>query len=235
VLAAALALAAVHLVAARLRFLSGIPRSQWLSAAGGVSVAYVFGHLLPELAAAQATVADEAGELLGFLEEHVYLLALVGLVVFYGVERASLSSRQRRGGDATGPGAFVLSTALFAVYNAMIGYLLVRGEAETVASTLLFTAALGLHFVINDFGLREHHKDAYDRVARYVLAAAVVAGWAAGRVTEVSEEALALLLAFIAGGVVLNVLKEELPGERRARFVPFLAGAIGYTALLQAI
>jgi len=49
-LVAVVALALVHLVVAKLRFLGGTPRSVWLSGAGSVSVAYVFVHLLPDLA-----------------------------------------------------------------------------------------------------------------------------------------------------------------------------------------
>jgi hypothetical protein len=40
------------------------------------------------------------------------------------------------------------------------------------------------------------------------------------------------LFAFLAGGVVLNVLKEELPEERESRFWAFALGAASYTALL---
>ncbi|WP_226480697.1 universal stress protein [Natrinema amylolyticum] len=52
----ALALALVHLFAGRLGFSGPIPRSRWLSFAGGVSVAYVFVHLLPEVGAAAAAI-----------------------------------------------------------------------------------------------------------------------------------------------------------------------------------
>ena len=45
--------AAVHLLENRVRFLDGTPRSIWLSIAGDISVAYVFVHLLPELAEGQ--------------------------------------------------------------------------------------------------------------------------------------------------------------------------------------
>jgi hypothetical protein len=65
-------LALVHAIAATLRFLEGTPRSAWLSMAGGVSAAYVFVHLLPELAQAQErveSVAVTAG--LDLLEQHV--------------------------------------------------------------------------------------------------------------------------------------------------------------------
>lgn len=57
---AALLLAAVHVVTPSLRFLEGIPRNAWLSMAGGVSVAYVFVHLLPELAVGEARVRHGA-------------------------------------------------------------------------------------------------------------------------------------------------------------------------------
>ena len=43
----------VHVFAHRLKFLDGTPRSRWLSAAGGISLAYVFLHFMPELAHGQ--------------------------------------------------------------------------------------------------------------------------------------------------------------------------------------
>ena len=245
-LIAALALGAVHLFGQRLRFLTLVPRSRWLSLAGGVSVAYVFVHLLPELAEGQATIEGEGkGEgaaaarepLLGFLEAHVYLVALVGLAVFYGVEKHSLSSRRRNeeqtGQDHTTDSAFWLIIASFAIYNAVIGYLLLRSELEQLSQLVLYTLALGVHFLINDFALSEHHRHAYHRLARWIIAAAVLVGWVVGTITDVPERAVALIIAFIAGGVVLNVLKEELPGERLAQFWPFAGGALAYTVLLQ--
>src|SRR5829696_9068335 len=54
----------------------------------------------------------------------------------------------------------------------------------------------------HDHGLREHHKDAYLRKGRWVLAAAVVLGWVVGLLTEIPEVAIAVLTAFLAGGVI---------------------------------
>jgi zinc transporter ZupT len=239
-LIAALALAAVHLFAPRLRFLTLVPRTSWLSAAGGVSVAYVFVHLLPELAEGQAAIeGEQAGPAppLEFLEHHVYLVALIGLGVFYGVEKHSLSSRRRNSQqsaeDRTSDDAFWLGIASFAVYNALIGYLLLHSELEELTQLTLYTVAIGVHFVINDVALREHHCDVYRRVGRWLISGAVLVGWIVGIATDISERALALIVAFIAGGIVLNVLKEELPRERLAQFWPFAAGALAYTVLLQ--
>ncbi len=240
-LVAALALVVVHLHSGKIRFLEAVPRSGWLSAFGGVSVAYVFAHLLPELAEGQRTIEEEVsgGGVLGYAEDHVYIVALLGLALFYYVEKKSLDSRhaghERDGEDRTGPAAFRLSIASFAIYNVLIGYLLLHGEFEALPVLVLYTVAIGLHFVINDFGLREHHKDAYEHSGRYVLSAAVLIGWLLGLMREIPEAAIAVVIAFIGGGVVLNVLKEELPGERRARFLPFAAGAAAYAALLQLV
>lgn len=235
-LLAALGLAAAHVFAGRMQFLAVIPRSRWLSLAGGISVAYVFVVLLPELGEGQRSVGE--GALLPFLNHDVYLLALVGLALFYGVERVSRSSRaaQRAAGrpDRTSGPVFWMSTGSFGLYNAIIGYLLHREDSD-LTSLVLFALAVGVHFVVNDYGLREHHREEYQRSGRWVLGAALLAGWLVGALAEVSEAAIVVLLAFIAGGVILNTIKEELPEVRQSRFAPFAAGAAGYAALLQAI
>ncbi len=235
---AALVLVAVHLFGGWLRFLDGTPRSIWLSVAGGVSVAYVFVHLLPELAEGQEKLLERLGEALSFLENHIYLLSLVGLAVFYGLERAASSSRRRRRAgdeaDAASGGVFWLHVSSFAVYNAIVGYLLVHREEGGLLNLLLFSVAMALHFLVTDHGLREHHREEYARIGRPVLVAAIVLGWALGVSTEISEVALSVLIAFLGGGVILNVLKEELPEERESRFWAFAVGAALYAALLLA-
>jgi hypothetical protein len=181
-------LAGVHLLSGRLQVLGISPRSRWLSAAGGVSVAYVFVHLLPDLADEQETIREATGDSFSFLEYHVYLVALVGLAAFYGLERAAKVSRvkERSAGreDSTGGGVFWLHTASFTVYNALIGYLLLHREDPGPGALVLFAFAMGVHFVVNDYGLRYDHKGAYDRMGRWVLAAAILAGWVGGSLSR---------------------------------------------------
>ncbi|MEN9518253.1 MAG: hypothetical protein RLZZ381_841 [Cyanobacteriota bacterium] len=235
----AIALALIHLFAGKLRFLETTPRNIWLSFASGVSVAYVFVHILPELSQAQETVTGAVGEALSFLEHHVYLLALLGLAIFYGLERAAIVSRQRNQkegkGDVTEIGVFWLHIVSFAFYNALIGYLLLHREEAGVLSLFFFFLAMALHFVVNDFGLRENHKHVYHKLGRWILAAAIIVGWAIGVGSELSPAAIALLFAFLAGGVILNVLKEELPEERQSRFWAFALGSGIYAVLLLAV
>ncbi|GET41554.1 hypothetical protein MiSe_63660 [Microseira wollei NIES-4236] len=135
--ALAIGLALTHLFSGKLRF-APIPRSRWLSAAGGVSVAYVFVHILPELNQHQAVLEQVESGVISYLEHQVYLIALLGLTVFYGLERMAKLSRQRGKGDITSPGVFWLHIASFSIYNALIGYLLLhRNRALLVCCCFL--------------------------------------------------------------------------------------------------
>ena len=227
----------VHLYARNLPFLERTPRSRWLSAAGGISIAYVFVDVFPGLARARDTLAQAWG-LLPFAEHHAYLIALGGLLSFYALESiVSGSQRAREGTDTgrettTGMGVFWLHMASFAVYNALVGYLLARGETQTPSALLFYFIAMAVQFALNDHALRQDHRETYRRAGRWLLAAAILVGWGIGLATEVSGAATGMLTAFLAGGVVMNVMKEEEPG--RSGVLPFVAGALGYAALLLA-
>lgn len=237
-LLSAVGLALVHLFGGKLRFLEVVPRSRWLSLAGGASIAYVFVHLLPELSERQEIFEQTDGLVVGFLEHHVYLVALIGLVAFYGLEKVAISSRKQKQaageGDSTEVSVFWLHISSFAAYNVLIGYLLVHREEPGIWSLFAFFLALGFHFFVNDYSLRQHHKSQYHQVGRWILAGAVFCGWAIGQATEITEPAIAVLFAFLAGGIVLNVIKEELPEERLSTFWAFVLGTVVYTALLLA-
>ena len=177
-------LAAVHLFVGRFSF-DGVPRRQYLSLAGGVAIAYVFVHILPALTERQSAFAAGSGDLLGAVGEHaLFLVALAGFATFYGLERLATRSRREADraavpGDAetrTSGGVFWLHVGSFALYNAFIGYHLLHRESGGVAALLLYATAIALHFVVNDHSLREHHRAAYTRVGRWVLAGAVIAG-----------------------------------------------------------
>lgn len=235
-IALAIFLGLVHIFADRIRRLCHIPPCWWMSIAGGVSTAYIFLDVFPELGESQLELEPVIGPLFGYLEHHVYLLALVGLGLFYGLEKLAVRSRRHRhkmqGEDWTGPGVFWVHTLSFASYSAILGYLLQEMEDHGLGSTLLLFIALALHFIVNDVGLREHHQRAYDRLGRWILAGAIVSGWLLGQAIEVSAAAIAATWALVSGGIILNVLKEELPENQESHFGAFAGGALIYALLL---
>lgn len=233
-LAAAIAFAAVHLLIGRLHFLDTIPRSRWLSAAGGIAVAYVFVHLLPELSHHSGSLSEALG-LGGSAVPIGWAVALGGLVAFYALERMARRHDTREEGEHMPHEAFWLHLASFAFYNVLIGYLLLHREEEGWFALLAYAVAMGVHFVTNDFGLRQDYAHRYDQVGRWVLVAAVLSGWSLGVAVEVPEGVIAAAFALLAGGIVLNVLKEELPQERQSALGPFLGGAGVYGAAMLAL
>lgn len=242
-------LALIHVVGWRLRFLDVIPRSRWLSAGSGISVGYVFVHILPQLAESQDTLQVSAQLLVRFAEHHVYLLAMLGMIVFYGLERMVKQSREDEHQASNAPpthdapqidpqkpapsaGVFWVHVASFFCYNALIGYLLIHRERPGVASLLLYFVAMAMHFLVNDYGLRQDHKQRYDHLGRWLLAGAILTGWLVGLTIEIHQAAIAVLFSFLAGSVMLNVLKEELPEQRQSNFWAFAIGAAAYASLL---
>ncbi|WP_040285352.1 hypothetical protein [Sporosarcina koreensis] len=226
----------IHLLSKNLKFLSEAPRSRFLSIAGGIAVAYVFLHLLPELSDYQDELQGKLKASLHFLEHHIYIIAMLGLALFYGLEQLAKSSKKQNaeaGQEAkASAGVFWLHIGSFALYNAIIGYLLLKGEYQSHWGMVFYFTAMGVHFITNDKGLRATHKEDYDRYGRWLLAVSIFAGWLAGALFEVNDVLLSVLSAFLAGGVVLNVMKEELPEERESSFPAFFAGLAGYAVLL---
>ena len=85
-------LALVHVFAGRLRFLDVMPRSGWLSFAGGVSVAYVFIHVFPELEEAQRALGEHVvGDAEGAHQRPIRLISVSSMVSTVDITRAAAS------------------------------------------------------------------------------------------------------------------------------------------------
>ena len=211
--------------------LSAAPR-RWLSAAAGVSVAYVFIRALPEMSEAQdifTRVTFNRG--LPFPEYRVYWAALIGFLLFYGLE--NMVSRSGAHGTTQGElgsrFTYKLQLGGFSAYVSLVGYLMVH---ERSLPTLLYLIAMTLHFLAVNHSFEREYSSTYDHGGRWVLAAAVVVGGCVGIFTSMSEELLATLLGFNSGGVVINSMLMELPTEKEGRFWAFCLGAVGYSLLL---
>lgn len=231
----AIGFAVLHFSAKYMVFLKRVPRSRFLSFAGGIAVSYVFVHLLPDLHTHQQVLEKKAQNgLLRFIENHAYLMALMGLALFYGLEEVVSQSTKKKETKASS-GVFWLHVGVFFFYNMLIGYLLIQETFDQVLGMLFYFLALSVHFMTIDQSMREAHQHVYDQYGRWILIFAVLVGWALGAVTELKEAAVSTMLAFLSGALILNVLKEELPKESESSFGAFAAGLIIYSALLLAV
>jgi len=237
-LIAALILSAVYVASGRFDHSEAAERlwmrRRWISAAAGVSVAYVFIDVLPEFEVQRRALVNAAGVQL-FAEQRLYLLALLSFVVFYGLEHVVLVNRQRPSDEGASNRArtmYLLHIAGYAAYSALIGYLVVERADRGALALAVYAFAMALHFLIVDHSLDEAHGAVYARRGRAILAASVLLGWLCGTMLPLPAEALARLFAILAGGVVITSLHAELPDERTGRFWPFCLGAVGFAAVL---
>lgn len=258
----ALLLAGLHLAAPRIRKLPLVPERATGSFAGGLAVAYVFLHLLPEIAEGNEAIGEALSDVVRptpLTDLGIFLVALAGFTAFYGLERladrhseaaeSGAASGQPDGGQAevgaaggssgsggSSAGVYWLHLGSFMVYNALITYTMALRLRTGVAFAVLFTVAMGLHFILTDRGLEDHYPQRFPARGRFALAAALLAGWAFAALFAPSSTLLvALLTALLGGSILLNVFKEEIPSDRQSSFPWFVVGLTLYAGLLALI
>lgn len=260
------ALVALHLAAPHIRRLPFVPESATGSFAGGLAVAYVFLHLLPEVAEGNEAIGEalsDVVEMTPLLDLAIFVVALLGFVAFFSLQRladrsgavrrsdpqtAAVAARagegSTRGEPAPAEGAarqtpaavYWLHLGSFLLYNALITYTMPLRARTGLAFAILFTVAMGLHFILTDRELEERYADRFGRQGRLLLAGALVLGWlVAALVAPTSALLVALLTALLAGSILLNVFKDEIPPNGRTSFPWFLAGLTVYAVLLTVI
>lgn len=235
----AVALAIAFLLAAKLSRLedSGRGGRQFASFASGISAAYVFMHMLPELAGARSEFAEAAGERAPFEGQLVYFTALAGFLVAFGMERFRKAMVVGHdGGDAASARIEAVGSRIhvggFCAYAALVTFVLVGTVWDPVWRMALYVGAVAAHFLTVGHALHEEHGAAYQRVGRWLLGAACVAGWAAGATWQVSPLALSLVVAWLSGAVIMNSTILELAPDRPGRLLPFMAGGLAYGSML---
>lgn len=225
--AAVFIFAMVHLFAVKAQQLSFLTHGRLLSAGGGVAIAYVFIDLLPKLSASDLIVTKAFSGVFPYFERHVYITALLGFLLFFVVDRAQNPVPSKK--------AFWLSLASYSLFNFLIGYAVVDKDNPEVKPLLLFTIAIAMHYFTNDYSLNEAHGEYYRRYGKWILILSLFLGWLTGLWITLAPAAVALVSAFIGGGVIMNVTRHELPKDNPNSLGAFLMAAAIYTSILLAI
>jgi hypothetical protein len=204
-----------------------LTHGRFLSIGGGIAIAYIFIDLLPKLSASNEIVQHFFAGFFPYFERHVYVMALSGFLLFFLVDRSASSVWKRT--------SYWLSLGSYAIFNFLIGYAVSYQDDPSIQPLALFTFAMALHYFTNDYSLMRSHHDAYQRYDRFILMLCLIMGWFTGNLLTISDAAVALINAFIAGGVIMNVVRHELPAENPNNTGAFLLGAVAYTVVLLSI
>lgn len=216
---ALISLSTIHLVANHAHFLGRLWHGRFLSFASGVSFAYVFVDLLPQLAKGQPVLQST----IPYLSRHVYIVALLGVLFNYGMQNPSSTDKNL---------PFWISMSGFSFFNFLVGASLADPHNPDIQPLLLFTIAMGLHYFVNDHNLRQKHQALYEKKGRWMLVTALLAGWLIDYASLIPLSWIIIAMSFVSGGVLLNVLHYELPKRELRKYVYFVLGALIYTGLI---
>ena len=210
-----------------------------LSFAAGVSIAYVFVDLLPQLQNVTEVFVSKTGHLLlPFPSYRVYLSAMLGFVASFGLENMLKWSKEpsERTTDENDTGkeklGLIIHLGGFSVYVWLINYLMADNIEGKEFSIPLYAVAMGLHFLTIEYSLRREYGPLFNRSSKNVLAVACLLGWIMGTFFKLPPTVVITLLGIISGSVVMNSTIAELPKEKEGRFLAFLIGAILYASIL---
>lgn len=206
-----------------------------LSFAAGVGVSYVIIHLLPQIAHSQEVLMDNFGwESGGSFEYTIYVIVLLGFMtayIMFRLDEKSIENMEEKDPGSLNSLYFWSDISFYAVYNAMIGYLVVYNIFSGTIQMIVYFLAFGLHFLMNDWGLRHHHKELYDDIGRIILAVSIFLGGFLSVFIKFPYYIVVSFEAFIAGAMILTIIKFELPADNEGSIIGFVAGIISSSML----
>lgn len=220
-----LALAGFHVLILFLKNLPDRYRATLASVSGGVGLTYVFLYLLFELATEGAPKIHALAPLGPEPLATLFVLLLSALSATYVVQLQFEKTPSPRD-DHRG---FAL---LFLTYNFLAGVGVVEEATWGALNLAFYVTTIGFHLLFNDLFLLDHYPTAHTSRWRSALGAAPVLGCGLAAGFDIPVGALYVSIALVAGGTITNVLRRELPELRSFRPIAFIAGVVGYAALI---
>lgn len=229
-LALAITLAAAHFFAFRISILPSKTQDVLASVGGGAAIAYIFIHLMPELAIGGRALSEL--DITKFAptpitEAGLFLTAMVGMVTFF-----ILDVRTEEGRLSTKI-SFRAHLASFASISAIYAYTLPSLVTTGWSYAVLFTVVLAGHLLLADRALARAHPTQFAHETRWIGMAAVGTGFiAAFLLPPANDYILAIGTAFLGGVLLMTTFREELPAASRTRIPWFLSGLLVMSGLL---
>lgn len=205
----------------------------FISFAGGVAVAYVFLHMLPNLVEYNKPIGKfllNNQWLTPFTELLIYIVSLFGFLIYYGVDLLAERYKERGHDDVL---VYSLHLMMFCLYNFLITYTMSLRALASITATILFTLAMALHFVLTDRKFCRFYQQQFNHMGRFLLMNALLTGWLCSVIFDpVNVLIAAFMVAFLAGSVLLNVFREELPAAGLASYCWFTVGVLLISLIL---
>lgn len=220
-----LTLICIHLFGNTNKISKWIWHGRFLSFAAGISFAYIFVDLLPALEKGQPALR-RTFNFIPYFDRHAYVIALLGVLFYYGLHKQSL-----KGGVKN----YWVSLSGYFLFNFLMGTGLSDSNNPEIQPILIFTIAMGMHYFVRDHNASEFNFELYEKRTRWLLISALILGYIVGFFTTIPDSVESILVSFLAGGVLLNSFKYELPDREELGYGFFIFGSLIYTIVLLSI
>ncbi|RHB49373.1 hypothetical protein [Exiguobacterium sp. AM39-5BH] len=205
-----------------------VPSQKWFSFSSGIAITYFFMYLLPSLNKRQYTLRVEWLDLA--LPSEIYVISLLGFTVFYGTMRV-VRTPYFKDETIDQNVSYWLQVTLLTAYMSFSAYV-VTATSVTFVARSFYATALGVHFLAVGHDLYRHYGECYIRQGRYLLSGAILIGGFFSHFIDLASHVEAILFAFVAGAMILNIVKFELPSDRNLHFRTFVLAVVSYGGLL---
>jgi zinc transporter ZupT len=183
-----------------------------ISLAAGVSIAYFFLVLFPEL----TTFTNHSSIL--------FTISLLGFAIFHIAEKHVYQHRSKK--KILHEMKEIHGTAFF-FYHFMLGMTIVYISKISFTKGILFFIPIWFHSFVSSISLSEIHHHLKSKLhMKIILSSASILGISLGLVYTLPEFIQGSILAFIIGALLYIIVRDLIPKERTGHVTYFILGII---------
>jgi zinc transporter ZupT len=212
----------IHLASERIEPRHGAMRWRIISFAAGISIAYLFLHLLPE-------TYEAADHIRGW----VFVFLLAGFAVFHLIEKYIYQHAER---ERLVEELKEIHSISFFAYHFVVGIAL-RGKFEdSVLEGLLFLVPVAFHAGLSTASLSGIHGDMRQRASvRVFLSLSTLLGVVFAVFIPIPPALELGLVSFVAGVLLYIIVREFLPQKEKGEPAYFVLGLLVFAIVNLAI
>lgn len=220
-------------------FLHRIKPAVFNSFAAGVGTVYIFVHMLPQISHGQHLLEEYFPNIHFTGSQYSnYVVALIGFIFFYLFDSFLTHTKRLPTDEYTSPDelAFYWTNVLFIfLYNLLIGYVVGSYTEGSISFRIVYLLAYIVHFVTIKWGIYHIFPKRYERQARYPIILGLFVGYFIALLFDIDPLILSINEALLAGAMMLNVFKHELPNEKDSKRRAFVVGILSALILFMLI
>lgn len=190
------------------------------SFASGITIAYIFLQLFPELTTAIPMLGDI-----------VFLPVLCGVATIHLIEKQIYI--HEKSADALRKDFKELHTGILLLYHLVIGILLFQLLQGDLVRGTLFILPILFHIAISSLSLSELHEDIlHPHLVHASVSLAPLMGIAIARFISISQALFYTLLGFVTGILLYTTLRDSLPQKDKGAVLAFVTGTLAYSSII---